>query len=97
MRALIPKPRSMEGFPITLCLHEIVFQSPFFRVTISPPSQCIIHLCVSEVIECKVLYAIVVALVEVNVLRVANVVVLPVVRSRQHLHSISHEVPVKLH
>ena len=88
---------SMEGLPITLCLHVIVFQSPLFRITFPPPSQCIVHHCAPEVIECKVLDAIVVTLVEVDVLWVANVIVLSIMRSSQHLHSIPHELSIKLH
>jgi len=94
---LVGGERMMEGMPVTLCLHEVVFHSPFFRVVCSPPSVRIVLHGLSVVIQRQVWDLGVVTLVEANVLRVADVVVLPVMGSGQLLHSVPHELAIELH
>lgn len=88
----------LEGIPVALGLHEQILKFPLFVVGVIGPfgKSEVVH-CVPEIIQFQVINAVVIALVEMDVFRFANVVELLVVAGGKHFDAISHEMTVKLH
>ena len=81
VRPSIPFKRMVQCCPISLRFHERFFKESFVILAWMPLSHLIEKHGISEVIQCQITYPAVIALIPIYILRIADVIVLSVMRS----------------
>lgn len=98
MKLLVPVPTVLETVPVATAFHERIFHLVFSLVPFLEPSSNVVVLhCISEVVKCKVVDFLVVAVGEFDVFWLHHVVKQTMMASSGNLDTISHEMPIKLH
>ena len=77
----IPFERMVQCCPVPLRFHERFFKETLVILARMPFSHLIEKHGISEVIQCQITYPAVIALIPIYILRIADVIVLSVMRS----------------
>lgn len=86
----------VEGIPITLGLHEQIFDFPLFFIDIGPPaSVCVVSECTAEVIQSQIINLLLVTLEEAKSLPIVHMVELVLVAGSHQFYTVSNKVAVK--